>query len=213
MKKLIILLPLLFLVRCDTAETGNVYIYAFSGNVTVNGTAVKTSKLNIRYGDVIETGTGSYCDIIINSRNIIRIKDNTRLVYRISAKESILQVDRGWLASVIRKKFSSDGIIYIKTPTLTAAVRGTSFCMKVESQVKSYFCVCNGSVTLAGTGEKTTETVTAAEHMGRRFTLDKNSGFISIDRSPGMIYHDSAGLEELAGIISEKIDWTHPDEL
>lgn len=213
MKKIIHLVPLIFLLACDLPESEKVYIWDFSGNVTLNGKPVRVTRLNIKYGDIIETGANSGCDIIINEKNIIRIKENSRLVYRISSKESVLQVDRGWLASVIRKKFTGDGKLYITTPALTATIAGTSFCMKIENPTSCYFCVCNGTVTLSGTDRSTAEAVTAAGHIARRFSIDKKSGYISIDRSPGTIYHDSRDIDEIAGIINEKIDWNVPDAL
>lgn len=98
----------------------------------------------------------------------------------------------------------------IKSPTVVASVRGTSFCVKVESPDKTYFCVCNGSIDLNVDGAASVEKVTAAHHAAKRFTKNKE-GKIDIDANPGMLYHNDEGLEALSASIGEKIDWTKPD--
>lgn len=212
MKKAIIsILLVIFIASCQDSEKNKVYISAFSGTVIVNGGKVKSTGYAIEFGNIIETANDSFCDIIINDKNIIRLKENTRLVFNIYGQSNDLVVEKGWVAAVIRKKFTKEGMFTIITPSSTAAVRGTSFCMKVENEKNTYFCVCNGSVELKGKGDAGSETVSAAEHAARRFTLDKKTGFVTIDRNPGLLYHDNAGLESLAGTINEKVDWTKPD--
>jgi len=213
MKKIIPAISLLIFLACQLPESRRAYIAGFNGAVTVNGTSVKAKGFQVKYSDVLETGKNSYCDIIIDEKNIIRIKDNTRFVYMISANENTMQLDRGWMAAVIRKRFTNTGEFLIKTPAVTASIRGTSFFVRAGSDRSTYFCVCNGSVTLAGGGQSMAETVTAAAHAGRTYTMDKNTGYITIDRNPGLLYHDSSTLDELASQIDEKIDWTVPDSM
>lgn len=212
MKKALPLILLIIInISCQDSEKERAYVSAFSGSVTVNGGIVKSTGHVIEYGNIIETGKNSFCDIIIGSKNIIRLKENTRLVFNLSGKSNDLTVEKGWLAAVIRKKITREGTFTVITPSSTASVRGTSFCIKVENDRNTYFCVCNGSVILRGKGDAGSETVTAAEHAARRFTLDKKTGFVTIDRSPGLLYHDNEGLEGLAAVIGEKVYWTQPD--
>ncbi|HPS59438.1 MAG TPA: FecR domain-containing protein [Spirochaetota bacterium] len=210
-KTLLFTLLVILAASCQDSEKNKVYILSFSGMVTVNSGQVKSTGYAIEFGNTIETAKNSFCDIIINDKNIIRLKENTRLVFNIYGKSNELVVGKGWIAAVIRKKFTREGSFTIITPTSTASIRGTSFCIKVENDRNTYFCVCNGSVSLNCKGDAGSESVTAAEHAARRFTLDKKTGFVTIDRDPGLLYHDDAGLEGLAGIINEKIDWTQPD--
>ncbi len=211
MKKLLIILHVIILASsCRESDEKKAYVAGFSGNVKVNGEAVKETGLSIKYNDIVETASDSYCDIIIDEKNILRITGNSRLVFRISGQENILQLDRGWMAAVAKRKFTRDGTFMIKTPTVTASVRGTSFCIKVENSSSTYFCVCNGSVTLAGTDGSSAETVTAAQHAGRRFSQDRGSGFLTIDRNPGLLYHDNSDIDRIAAIINERIDWSKP---
>jgi hypothetical protein len=185
-------------------------ILSYTGTVTVNTKAVKEINMVLNQGDAIETMAESTCDIIINEKNILRLKPDTKLTLRLSDKENILQLDKGWLAGVTRKVFTNEGKFTVKTPTVVAAVRGTSFCMKVENEKSTYFCTCNGSIELTGESSSKAETVTAAHHAARRFSIDKTGGLIE-DNNPGMLYHTDSGVEELAKIIGETIDWGTPD--
>lgn len=210
-KALLFILLVILAASCQDSEKNKVFISAFSGPVTVNGRQVKSTGYVIEFGNIIETAKDSFCDIIINDKNIIRLKENTRIVFNIYGKSNELVVEKGWIAAVIRKKFTREGSFTIATPNSTASVRGTSFCIKVENDRNTYFCVCNGSVSLNGKDDAGSESVSAPEHAARRFTLDKKTGFVTIDRNPGLLYHDNAGIESLAGMINEKIDWTKPD--
>jgi len=128
MKKALPLILLIIInISCQDSEKERAYVSAFSGSVTVNGGIVKSTGHVIEYGNIIETGKNSFCDIIIGSKNIIRLKENTRLVFNLSGKSNDLTVEKGWLAAVIRKKITSDGTFTVITPSSTASVRGTSF--------------------------------------------------------------------------------------
>jgi hypothetical protein len=109
------------------------------------------------------------------------------------------------MAGVTRKVFTREGRYIVKTPTVTAAIRGTSFCLKVEDLQSAYFCVCNGTINLKGSHEDHGDNVSAKHHAARRYrVLD---GETQIDEA-GMLYHGDKDLEELAKIINEKIDWS-----
>jgi len=185
-------------------------ILSYTGNVNVNTHAVTKINVTLNRGDSIETMINSSCDIIINEKNILRLKPDSKLTLKISDNESVLQLDKGWLAGVTRRQFSRQGKFYIQTPALTAAVKGTSFCLKVVNEKSTYVCICNGSIELTGKGSSNSETLAAAHHAARKFTIDRNGALIE-DNSPGVLYHDDSEIEQMAGIISEIIDWSNPD--
>lgn len=210
MKKICLILSLCITLSCAKQVKLDMRILSYTGTVTVNTKAVKEINMVLNQGDAIETMAESTCDIIINEKNILRLKPDTKLTLRLSDKENILQLDKGWLAGVTRKVFTNEGKFTVKTPTVVAAVRGTSFCMKVENEKSTYFCTCNGSIELTGESSNKAETVTAAHHSARRFSIDKTGALIE-DNNPGMLYHMDSGVEELAKIIGETIDWNTPD--
>lgn len=186
-------------------------ISGLGGDITVNGQKGIAIGRKIAFGDSIETGEKSFCEITVNEKNIFRIGAGSKLTYKISTDSNLIEVERGWFAGVTRKIFTKQLEYLIKTPTVTAGVRGTSYCAKVESANKTYFCVCNGTIELKDDPGKPGEKVAAAHHAARRFTRDK-SGKIATDKNPGLLYHDDKGLEALAKKIGESVDWTKVDE-
>ncbi len=186
-------------------------ISAYTGVVKVNNQPVLAINKEIKQGDIVETMPDATCDIIINEKNILRLKPDTKLILYLSGKQAKLNLQKGWLAGVTRKIFSKEGKYTIETPTVTAAVRGTSFCLKVENEKSTYFCVCNGTIELKGEKSTRSEKVEAAHHVARRFLID-NNGFLVEDNNPGMLYHDDHGIEEMAKIINESVNWGKPDE-
>ncbi len=210
MNKLCLILILCLTLSCARQTKLEMKILSYTGNVTVNANAVTKINMVINYGDAIETIGNSSCDIIINDKNILRLKPDTKLIIKISDKENILQLDKGWMAGVTRKVFTKEGKFTILTPTVTASVRGTSFCLKVENEKSTYFCTCNGSIELTGEKSSASETVTSSHHAARRFALDKSGALIE-DNNPGMLYHADNGVEEMAKVIGETIDWSKPD--
>src|SRR5208337_3696635 len=109
------------------------------GKVMLNSEILKTSGMPVKFGDTIATGPDSLCDIIILGKNILRIGSNSKLIYRVSSYENTLQLDSGWMSGVTKKIFTPEGKYLIKTPTVTASIRGTSYCIKIENPESTYF--------------------------------------------------------------------------
>lgn len=174
------------------------------GDVVVNKAPVQIGD-TIKQGDVIETSNKSLIHLQLDKKTMIKLNANSRLVYKIP-KESTLQLDKGWMSGITKRKFTDSGQYYIRTPTASAAVRGTSYCLKVENPKSTYFCTCNGTIHQHGAGDEAhAETVTAAHHAARRF-IQQDDGSIKTEKA-GLEYHNDADIEELAKSIGEKINW------
>ncbi len=210
MKKITILAVFVFFISCGKTPEIKTILTAFSGPVKLNSITVNNTGVSIKPGDSIETGEKSFCDIIINEKNLLRISENSKIVFHITSKDCFIKIEKGWLAGITRAKFTDEGRYKINTPTVAAAVRGTSFCVKVEDEKNTYFCVCNGTINLAEAGKVSGEDVTASHHAAKRFTKESD-GSIKTDSNPGLLYHTDKGLEEMAAVINEKIDWSHPE--
>lgn len=175
-----------------------------TGVVKVNGEDTKIGHV-IKQDDVIETTKNASVRVQLDEKTMIKLNENSRLVYKIP-KESTIQLDKGWMSGITKRKFTKSGQYYIKTPTAAAAVRGTSYCLKVENPKSTYFCTCNGSIHQHGIGDKEHgETVTAAHHAGRRF-VKQDDGSIKTEKA-GLEYHSDADIEELAETIDETVNW------
>lgn len=212
MKKFLVPLIVVFIFSVSYGKVSplKVTIMNYIGNVSVNGKAVSAVGQPIRYGDMIKTESVSMCDILINEKNIIRLGENTKLVFKVSGKDNQLILESGYLAAITRKAFAKGGTYMVRTTAVTAAVRGTSFCTKIESDKSVYFCVCNGKIDLVSAGSKSKETVKSAHHSARRY-IKLSDGSINIDKNPGLLYHDDSKLEKMASLIDEQVDWTKPD--
>lgn len=210
MKNIFPVICLCLILSCAKQTKLDMKISSYTGSIYVNTASVSKTDFPLKQGDIVETTADSSCDIIINEKNILRLKPNSRIVLKISDKESTIQLDKGWLAGITRKIFTTQGKFNVITPTVTAAIRGTSFCLKVENDTSTYFCTCNGTIELLGKGSSSAESITAAHHSGRRFSLDSKGSLIE-DNSVGLLYHEDKGLEEMASVIKETIDWDKPD--
>lgn len=183
------------------------------GSVTLNGKKAAPGD-TVRFGDVIETGENSSCQILIGERNIIALWPNARFLYRVTTRGSNCELSRGGLGALLRNR-DAIGDMNIATPTVTASIRGTVFCLTAESNEKTYTCVCNGRIhfkpVLGGgvfsksdedTGEKL---VSAHHHAGHYYTREK--GAIKIEKA-GLKHHTDQGVEKMASSIGETVDWT-----
>ena len=211
MKQAVIFLFVVSLFSCGRTTEIKTKVLNYLGSVSINGKAVDSTGTAVKYGDAIETGADSFCELIINEKNILRLSSNTKLVFHISDKDNVLELQQGWLSGVTHKMFAKEGSYLIKTPTVTASVRGTCYCIKVEDPDSTYFCTCNGSIQLDKSTGTDGELVTSSHHAARRFKKD-SKGVINVTTA-GLEYHDDKGVEALAKKVGETIDWSKPDTI
>jgi hypothetical protein len=211
MKKFALAVAILMLVSCvKKKEEIKTTILNYAGSVTINGKAVTSTGEAIKFGDLIQTGEASFCELVINEKNILRLNPGTKLTFNISEKENRLDLLQGWLAGITKNITAKDRTYLIKSPTSVAAVRGTSFCTKVENPNSTYFCVCNGKIELQSSKGEVADLVAAPHHSARRFKR-ANDGTISIDKNPGVLYHNDKGIEAMAQKINVTVDWNKAD--
>lgn len=190
------------------ADTVTAEIVTLVGTVTVNGSEASIG-LQVKVDDVIETGAQSLCRIKVGAKTMLQLKENSTMIYQLGGTEGKLVLEKGWLAGITREKLGNSPQYYIKTPTATAAVRGTSYCLKVESPESTYFCTCNGTIRQHHDElEAQAQDVTAAHHKGYRYITENGNPKVV---PAGMEYHADKDIEELAAAIGETIDWTTPD--
>lgn len=201
---LLILLGFLTFPQIGQCEI-NGHIIDIEGDVAVNEKPAKIGD-KIRYGDRVVTGKEASCIIKVSDDSIIQIKNDARMTFNISEveKESAISLLSGWFAAILKNKHVS-----IHTPTAVAGIRGTIVCIKVESDVSTYTCTCNGTIDYSARGDKAVQTITAVHHKARYF-LKMNDG--KIVSTPGhMRYHQDSDIEALAEKIGLSINWTTTD--
>ena len=194
------------------------------GDVNISGKAARI-EMNVPAGSEIVTGSNSYTEIVFNKKNIIRIMENSDVILNLSLIDKILVVKKGSLESVMRNlnpdKKKDNSPFKIESSTAAAAVRGTTFFVMVDNHSNTAICVCNGVLNLGSPGETNRFDVSSCHHSGVYFTKTSN-GFTyqTIDSKPVVdnaemkktAGHNDLELEDLAGKIGEKIDWTKIDK-
>ncbi|MCL1911530.1 MAG: FecR domain-containing protein [Leptospirales bacterium] len=122
----------------------------FIGNVKISGERGEVSAKQgdiLSINDVIKTGGKSYVDILYASSGVIRINENSSVsIAAIPDNENnstILGMEKGKLFVALSKLKKND--FNVKTSTLVAAVRGTSFSV-VSDKAGSKVSVLKGTV-------------------------------------------------------------------
>lgn len=122
--------------------------------------------------DTIVTGKKSFADLTYGTCGIIRISENSRISITALAgdksAESMIEMDRGKIFLTLGKLQNTG--FKVKTPTVVASVRGTSFVVSADQVKGARLSVMKGTVTVApvsrgeaitgkeisvGTGQKT----------------------------------------------------------
>jgi hypothetical protein len=179
------------------------------GEVTANGRVAETGDLLVG-PQVLKTGTASTIEIIFAGRNVFRVGPQSVVRVDFAELKKTVTLDKGEFTSVLKKlsKTTGESAFILKTPTVAAGVRGTSFHVTTDGN-STYFCTCNGSVLLDDGTPADQVQLTNAHHGARIFTKGAD-GKITVT-SAGLVGHTDASLETLGNRIGVNIDWTQPD--
>lgn len=156
---------------CKKASQETVSIQFAVGSakvVTPSGEKPAIAGLRVYLDDRIVTGSGSFVDLVLGTRGVIRVAENSDVALRTLTddKGSSLQfdMDKGKILSVMGK-LSKTSSFTVKTRTTIAAIRGTAF-MVVADQYTSKVYVIKGEVLVRlaqeGTLAKRIETILTA---------------------------------------------------
>ncbi len=213
MKKHLIITSLIFaicvLCACFAKEGERIpaKISFVSGTVLLNGKDAQPGDF-VKFGDVIETKARSSCAIIIDSQNIIGMREESLLVYKIKKDAALIELKNGFLGIIIKNKKNIPDF-KVATPTVTASVRGTVLFMGTEAPNSTYTCICNGIIHYHATGRSKAERHAAAHHKGISYT--EKAGLV-LDSPAGLKYHSDEDIEALAKLINVTIDWSKVSE-
>lgn len=179
------------------------------GEVTANGREAETGDL-FSGPVVFKTGKGAVLEVIFGGRNIFRLGANTVAQVDFSTLGKTVNLEKGSFTSVLKKlgQVAGSSSFLLKTPTVNAGVRGTSFHVTADED-SSYFCTCNGSVDLEDALGGNGVNLTNAHHGSRIFARDAG-GTITVTEG-GLEDHTDASIETLASRIAVAVDWTQPD--
>jgi hypothetical protein len=111
-------------------------------------------------GDKIETKRESRCEITLRNGDVVRIDENSIYTLEdVKAEEEAIQASSmlsiGKLWATIRKIFSEDDYVTVKSPTAVIAVRGTIYRLDVEQDSSTTLKVYDGEVEVTPRSEST----------------------------------------------------------
>ena len=157
-------------------------------------------------GDLLRTGESSYAEVNFGEQRIFRAMEDTSVV--LNARQNTLELDQGAFGVIQSKArfLSRDDPWELKTPTAVAAVRGTTYFIKVENADSTYICICNGEIETKDGAHGNTLKLEASHHKAVRYIRNDDGSFV-VEDAP-MIYHTDEDMESLAGHIGASIDWS-----
>ena len=159
---------------------------------------------------LVKTGKDSRCDIVFGGGNAISFGQNAVADIDFATAAIGIRLQQGGVTSVLKKleKIVGKAAFDITTPAVTAAVRGTCFCVW-SSGNQTYVCACNGKVHFQDSAGGKALDLAAAHHDGRIFT--KEGSRVSVVPA-GVLHHDDSSVESVAKDIGYTIDWTKIDD-
>lgn len=175
------------------------------GSATIDGVDAKIGD-TVPLGAVVTTSPASLVDIEFNTRNAIRLSENTTLVFNPRNLQAGSELRQGALTLVLKRISAGAGgeAFLVRTPSAVAGVRGTSFFIKVENPTSTYVCACNGVVQVLGPDGSQLKELAGSHHKGARI---QNAGGTQQLADAPLLYHTDADLEKVAAAIGYKIDW------
>ncbi len=173
-----------------------------SGTVLHNGKAAQSGQA-VRHGDIVQTGPRASCSIVIDDKNIVGMREDAILVYKIKSDDALIDLKRGFLGIIVKNEKNLVNF-RVSTPTVTASARDASFFIGTETPDKTYTCICNGAILLRVKGSNRDERYAAAHHRAVYHILRGGT----VKEHPGeQGRHTDRDMEKLAEEINVRIDW------
>lgn len=161
-----------------------------TGEVLVNGKKLTKSTV-IKIGDFIETKKNSKIKFNIGP-NAFLAKGKSKFKLEDNKGVKTLNVLAGGVLAVFKK---GNGKHAVKTPNMTAGIRGTGVFLNFdEEKKKAYFCTCYGETHLHTHKE---EARYSAEH--HNMVWVKEDGSVKVEAK--MVGHDDDDLRELEAFV------------
>jgi len=127
------------------------------GEVLVNGIKVEGKIPTLKYGDKVETKKGSKFRFKIGKEAFL-VSSNSKFSLQKDKDKNVINLVKGSIMGVFSK-----GNHELKTPNMTAGIRGTGVYAKVQ-EGKTYFCTCYGSTGIQTHYATDSEVISAKHH-------------------------------------------------
>jgi len=179
------------------------------GVVTMDGKPIELGTVVIDNA-LLQTDASGAAELVFNDKNIIRMGPNAALRLEMKTLQRVVNIESGKITAVLRKLDKlAGGTLEVRTPNAVAGVRGTSLCVWYRpGDTQTYFCTCNGTLSMAGSDGSLPLEKTAHHHDPTVFVGESGSVVLWPIPADFNMGHKDQDLETLAARIDEKIDWT-----
>ncbi len=192
-----------------TPEAGVCTLVYAEGVVTMDGKQIEPGTV-ILDGALLETDAAGHAEMVFNDKNIIKMGPATAMRLEMKTLQRVVHVESGTFTAVLRKLDRlAGGTLEVRTPNAVAGVRGTSFFARyTPGDTQTYFCTCNGTLSMARSDGTLPLAKTANHHDSTVYAGEAASAVLLPIPAGFNFGHSDADLENLAAKIGEKIDWT-----
>ncbi len=166
-----------------------------SGDVLVNGKKMAKNQ-KIKFGDFIQTKGKSKVSFNIG-KSAFLAKSNSKFSVKKEGTSKVLNVISGGVLAVFKH---GDGDHVVKTPNLTAGIRGTGVYAEVRDG-KTYFCTCYGETELENNHNHYAKKLKATHH--NMVWVTKNG----IKKSKDLMGHTDDELREIEAYVGRIPDF------
>lgn len=190
-------------------------IYDFSGDVTVDKSAVTTKNMNktiIRADSTVITASASWI-IFAVGKDAHNLRENSTLILQGSGVfETGMRLLTGAILSVFGERDKEEQY-KLHTSTATVGIRGTG--LYVESQIendRSYICTCYGDVNISSIfNSKVNEDVKTTHHDNPKYVYANDSNGDIIQPAP-FINHTDVELQLIETIVGRNTPFSSVKE-
>lgn len=178
-------------------------VVQLTGDALLNGSRLQPGQ-TIQTGDQLQTGPGSSLIFVMGNASFLVRQNSIMTVERGTTLNtvSLLRMVTGAVASVWNKG-TSRAII---TPTITAGIRGTGVYAEImpNSEGRTYFCNCYGTVDLNAGGSKKVSEAQYHQSFWAEAQPNKDGSRLT---PTGYLNHTDEEQEFLANLIDQRTYW------
>ena len=148
---------------------------------TISGSTRRITKgMRLYNGNVIETGTGSYAYISLDSSKAVKLDANAKVQVRQDGKQLKLLVSKGKLFFNVSVPLKAGESLDVQTSTMVTGVRGTCGVIEAVSADTASVYLLEGELSINWKNPGTGETEPVSLKSGEKLTLSKNAAQVPV---------------------------------
>ena len=148
---------------------------------TISGSTRRITKgMRLYNGNVIETGTGSYAYISLDSSKAVKLDANAKVQVRQDGKQLKLLVSKGKLFFNVSVPLKAGESLDVQTSTMVTGVRGTCGVLEAVSADTASVYLLEGELSINWKNPGTGETEPVSLKSGEKLTLSKNAAQVPV---------------------------------